>query len=67
MARSNRQKSDKDIAEWCPVETEKCDYINRWTVSKTRWRQSVDTTEKNVLRDLGANCPNDNLTIRLAR
>ncbi|MFI9332596.1 HNH endonuclease family protein [Kitasatospora sp. NPDC052868] len=66
-ARSNRQKSDKDIAEWRPVETEKCDYVARWTVSKTRWGQTVDTTEKTVLRDLGATCPNDTLTITLAR
>ncbi|MFE2726660.1 HNH endonuclease family protein [Kitasatospora sp. NPDC059327] len=66
-ARSNRQKSDKDISEWRPVETETCDYLTRWTVSKTRWGQSVDTTEKNVLRDLGATCPNDTLTITLAR
>lgn len=67
-ARSNRQKSDKDIAEWRPSnKAEGCDYVNRWTVSKTRWGQSVDTTEKNVLRDLGATCPNDTLTITIAR
>ncbi|MFE6872286.1 HNH endonuclease family protein [Kitasatospora sp. NPDC057692] len=66
-ARSNRQKSDKDIAEWRPIKEETCDYLNRWTVSKTRWRQSVDTKEKTVLRDLGATCPNETLTITLAR
>ncbi|MFF8775463.1 HNH endonuclease family protein [Kitasatospora sp. NPDC015120] len=66
-ARSNRSKSDKDIAEWRPIEEETCDYLTRWTVSKTRWRQSVDTKEKTVLRDLGATCPNDPLTITLAR
>ncbi|WP_233290548.1 HNH endonuclease family protein [Kitasatospora sp. MBT66] len=66
-ARSNRQKSDKDIAEWRPVEAETCDYVDRWTVSKTRWGQSVDTREKTVLHDLGATCPNLALTITLAR
>ncbi|MFC8447724.1 HNH endonuclease family protein [Kitasatospora sp. NPDC057223] len=66
-ARSNRQKADKDIAEWRPIEAEKCDYVARWTVSKTRWGQTVDTTEKNVLRDLAATCPNETLTISLAR
>ncbi|MFJ2193996.1 HNH endonuclease family protein [Kitasatospora sp. NPDC087861] len=66
-ARSNRQKADKDIAEWLPRDDEACDYLTRWTVAKTRWGLSIDTTEQTAMHRISASCTNEDLTIELAR
>lgn len=38
-ARSNRQKADKDPAQWLPLyERARCRYIAEWTVVKRTWQ-----------------------------
>ncbi|MFJ2864141.1 hypothetical protein [Kitasatospora sp. NPDC087314] len=59
--------SDKDIAEWLPMDGEVCDYLTRWTVAKTRWGLSIDTTEQTAMHRISADCVDEDLTIELAR
>ncbi len=67
-ARSNRQKADKDPADWLPSATEYlCTYLADWTAIKTRWHLNVDPREKDALQRLTAACPDEPLTVRLAR
>ncbi|MFE7531304.1 hypothetical protein ACFU7Y_37195 [Kitasatospora sp. NPDC057542] len=44
-----------------------CDYLTRWTVAKTRWSLSINTTEQDAMHRIAAGCANENLTIELAR
>lgn len=63
----NQSKSDQDPAEWMPpLEDVACQYIEEWTVVKTRWRLSVDQAEKDALTEIAANCQNTSLTIEYA-
>ncbi|MGW3462687.1 HNH endonuclease family protein [Streptomyces olivaceoviridis] len=56
--RYNRQKADKDVAEWLPpFEPARCRYITEWTHIKRRYRLSVDRREKAVLAQYAGRCP----------
>lgn len=56
-ARSNRQKSDQDPAEWLPIDSVRCRYVADWTSIKLSWSLSVDTGEKEKLTELASGCP----------
>ncbi|MGW4697824.1 hypothetical protein ACWEO1_36215 [Kitasatospora cineracea] len=67
-AKSNRSKADKDVAEWLPpAEGYRCTYLTDWTVVKTRWGLTVDQVEADALHRLAAACPDEPLTLTLAR
>ncbi|MFD7731268.1 HNH endonuclease family protein [Kitasatospora phosalacinea] len=67
-AKSNRSKADKDVAEWLPPAADyRCTYLTDWTAVKTRWGLSVDQVEADALRRLAAACPDEQLTVTLAR
>ncbi|MFF9691389.1 HNH endonuclease family protein [Streptomyces sp. NPDC014623] len=52
-ARSNRQKSDQDPAEWLPPAPEaQCRYVGDWVATKLRWQLTADTTEMDALKVL---------------
>ncbi|MFD5890571.1 HNH endonuclease family protein [Streptomyces sp. NPDC060334] len=56
-ARSNRQKSDQDPAEWLPPSADAlCRYGAEWTATKLRWRLAVDELERDRLLDIAAGC-----------
>jgi hypothetical protein len=48
---------------WLPIEPVRCRYIAEWTAIKTRWELTVDTTEKDALTAIAADCPNVPLEI----
>ncbi|MFJ3164258.1 HNH endonuclease family protein [Streptomyces kanasensis] len=61
--RSNRQKADKDVAQWLPpYEPARCRYLTEWVHIKRTWGLSVDEQEKNTLTELASACPNVPLT-----
>ncbi|GHB80113.1 hypothetical protein GCM10010377_82530 [Streptomyces viridiviolaceus] len=60
--RSNRQKSDQDVAEWLPVESARCRYLNYWVPIKLSWSLAVDTAELDALNALAAGCPDSDIT-----
>ncbi|MBQ0867353.1 HNH endonuclease [Streptomyces sp. RK75] len=67
-ARENRQKADKDPAEWwVPVKDASCLYLSDWVATKTRWKLAVDQAEKNALRDRAAECPNARVKTDIAQ
>ncbi|MGW6971521.1 HNH endonuclease family protein [Streptomyces sp. NPDC054952] len=56
-ARSNRQKSDQDPAEWLPPSADAlCRYGAEWTATKLRWGLAVDELERDRLLDIAAGC-----------
>lgn len=56
-AQSNREKSDRDPAEWLPPKRSFwCVYIGDWIEIKYRWRLSIDPREKRTLRLLLRSC-----------
>ncbi|MFI2764881.1 HNH endonuclease family protein [Streptomyces echinatus] len=56
--RYNRQKADKDPADWMPpYEGARCRYITEWVHVKTRYHLSVDPREKDALTAHAAQCP----------
>ncbi|WP_202609496.1 HNH endonuclease family protein [Herbidospora solisilvae] len=57
-ARSNRQKANRDPAEWLPIEQVRCRYIAEWTAVKRRWGLAADPQEKDTLTSIPATCPN---------
>ncbi|MFD5720936.1 hypothetical protein [Streptomyces sp. NPDC127036] len=59
--------SDKDVAEWLPVESGTCSYITDWTVVKTRWGLTADAREEAALTPLAASCTDEPITVELAR
>lgn len=61
-ARSNRQKSDRDPAEWMPIPEARCRYLGEWVSTKLRYRLSVDQAEREALLQYAAECPNMQLT-----
>ncbi|MEV7729115.1 FAD-dependent oxidoreductase [Streptomyces sp. NPDC087917] len=62
-ARSNRQKSDQDPAEWLPSSSEAlCRYASEWTATKLRWQLSVDELEKDTLLNIAAGCGGNTVT-----
>ncbi|MEU9129363.1 HNH endonuclease family protein [Kitasatospora sp. NPDC048540] len=66
-AKSNRSKADKDVSDWLPVQNDQCEYVTDWTVVKTRWGLTIDQREQDTLRQLAAGCPNEPITVELAR
>ncbi|MFE9003060.1 HNH endonuclease family protein [Streptomyces sp. NPDC007875] len=67
-ARENRQKADQDPAEWLPSdEGARCQYVGEWAAVKTRWGLTVDPVEADALEQLAAGCPDEDLTVALAR
>ncbi|MEW5539261.1 HNH endonuclease family protein [Streptomyces cyaneofuscatus] len=50
-ARSNRQKSDQDPADWMPPAPEaQCRYVGEWVSTKLRWNLTVDDRELEALK-----------------
>ncbi|MFE9064959.1 HNH endonuclease family protein [Streptomyces violaceusniger] len=67
-ARENRSKADQDPAEWLPSAAGAvCRYVGEWVAVKTRWGLTVDDVEAEALRELAAGCPDEELTVVLAR
>ncbi|MEW2434335.1 HNH endonuclease family protein [Streptomyces caniferus] len=60
-ARSNRQKADKDPAEWMPAAAVHCRYIGEWVATKKRWGLAIDPAEREALLRYAADCPNTTL------
>ncbi|MER5768974.1 HNH endonuclease family protein [Streptomyces sp. NPDC001985] len=62
-ARTNRQKSDQDPAQWLPpAENTHCRYLAEWTATKLRWNLTVDEAEQDRLFLLAAGCPGTTVT-----
>ncbi len=50
-ARSNRQKSDQDPADWMPSSPEaQCRYVGEWVSTKLRWDLTADDRELKALK-----------------
>ncbi|MFJ2094643.1 HNH endonuclease family protein [Streptomyces sp. NPDC087901] len=57
-ARMNRQKSDRDPAEWLPpAASAQCVYGADWVGTKLRWKLAADTKERAALNKLAEACP----------
>ncbi|MFR9675758.1 HNH endonuclease family protein [Streptomyces sp. TR02-1] len=63
-ARSNRQKADRDPADWMPADPVQCRYAADWTAVKLSWGLSADMAEREALAGVAASCPN--LPVRYA-
>lgn len=56
-ARANRQKSDKDPANWLPpLESYRCKYVTDWVQIKKNHHLTVDTKEKLAIQAVLAHC-----------
>ncbi|MEW1648604.1 HNH endonuclease family protein [Streptomyces sp. NPDC091219] len=67
-AASNRSKADKDPSEWLPPYAGyRCQYDINWVADKTRWGLSIDTVEREALDRQLAGCPDEPITVTLAR
>ncbi|ROV68786.1 HNH endonuclease family protein [Streptomyces globisporus] len=50
-ARTNRQKSDQDPADWMPPSPQaQCRYVGEWVATKLRWQLTVDDRELEALK-----------------
>ncbi|MDX3488326.1 HNH endonuclease family protein [Streptomyces sp. ID05-18] len=50
-ARSNRQKSDQDPADWMPPSPDaECRYVGEWVSTKLRWQLTADDRELEALK-----------------
>ncbi|MFF2721310.1 HNH endonuclease family protein [Streptomyces sp. NPDC058011] len=50
-ARSNRQKSDQDPADWMPPSPDaECRYVAEWVSTKLRWQLTADDRELDALK-----------------
>ncbi|MER7415455.1 HNH endonuclease family protein [Micromonospora peucetia] len=58
----NQSKGDQDPATWLPT-NEKCRYVGEWAAVKTRWRLTVDSTEKSALTSHAGSCTNITITV----
>ena len=64
----NQSKGDKDPAEWVPpLSSARCRFIAEWAAVKTRWRLTVDSTEKSALTSYAGSCTNVTITVNTAR
>ncbi|MFE7935569.1 HNH endonuclease family protein [Streptomyces sp. NPDC057456] len=54
---SNRSKSDKDPADWLPVDAYRCEYGGAWGATKLRWQLPADPAERDALTRLAEACP----------
>ncbi|MFD9396165.1 HNH endonuclease family protein [Streptomyces sp. NPDC060000] len=59
---SNRSKSDKDPADWLPVEAFRCEYASAWVATKLRWELPADPAERDALTRLAEACPDATVT-----
>ncbi|GHI91757.1 HNH endonuclease family protein [Streptomyces olivaceus] len=67
-ASSNRSKSDQDPATWLPpYEAYRCQYVTDWVAVKTRWALAVDESEEAALSEALSRCPDEEITVTLAR
>ncbi|MFS0698112.1 HNH endonuclease family protein [Streptomyces nitrosporeus] len=58
-ARTNRQKGDKDPAQWLPpAEAARCAYGADWVGTKLRWTLNADTAERAALEKMAEECAN---------
>ncbi|WP_320067714.1 HNH endonuclease family protein [Micromonospora sp. RTGN7] len=63
----NQSKGDKDPATWMPsYSSARCRYVNEWVATKTRWRLTVDTAEKDALTSLASSCTNVTISVTYA-
>ena len=63
---SNRSKSDKDPADWLPVEAFRCEYTGAWVATKLRWQLPADPAERDALTRLAESCPDTTVTYEQA-
>ncbi|MFF8556592.1 DUF1524 domain-containing protein [Streptomyces sp. NPDC015501] len=50
-ARSNRQKSEQDTADWMPPSPDaQCRYVGEWVATKLRWQLTADDREIEALK-----------------
>ncbi|MER6560560.1 HNH endonuclease family protein [Streptomyces sp. NPDC001027] len=67
-AASNRSKSDQDPSTWLPPYAGNwCEYATDWVAIKTRYQLAIDPTEQTVLAQRLAECPDQPITVTLAR
>ncbi|MGW3289429.1 HNH endonuclease family protein [Streptomyces sp. NPDC001002] len=67
-AASNRSKADKDPSAWLPPSSGyACRYVTDWVADKTRYRLTVDPAESAALTETLDRCPNEPITVTLAR
>ncbi|MGW6928045.1 GmrSD restriction endonuclease domain-containing protein [Streptomyces sp. NPDC054950] len=59
---SNRSKSDKDPADWLPVDAFRCEYASAWVATKLRWQLPADPAERDALTHLAEVCPDATVT-----
>ncbi len=63
-ARSNRQKSDQDPADWMPPSPDaQCRYVAEWVSTKLRWQLTADDRELEALK-VYADGPCENTIVR---
>ncbi len=63
-ARSNRQKSDQDPADWMPPSLDaECRYVGEWVSTKLRWQLTADDRELEALK-VYADGPCENTIVR---
>ncbi|MGW7312911.1 hypothetical protein [Streptomyces sp. NPDC054854] len=58
--RPNRQKADKDVAQWLPIEPARCRCVTEWGTVKRGNGLSGDAPESRTLPDLARQCPDAN-------
>ncbi|HLL64194.1 MAG TPA: HNH endonuclease family protein [Micromonosporaceae bacterium] len=64
----NQAKGDRDPGTWMPPYSgARCRYIADWVAVKTRWRLTVDSTEKQALTGHANRCANVTVTVTQAR
>jgi hypothetical protein len=67
-AASNRSKADQDPSTWMPPSAGyACRYATDWVADKTRYRLAVDPAESAALTETLARCPDEPVTVTLAR
>ncbi|MGW3191583.1 HNH endonuclease family protein [Streptomyces ardesiacus] len=67
-ASSNRSKADQDPSTWMPpAKAYWCQYVTDWVAVKTRWRLAIDPTEAAGLSEDLGRCPDEEITVALAR
>ncbi|MEU1408390.1 HNH endonuclease family protein [Streptomyces sp. NPDC005728] len=67
-AASNRSKADQDPSTWLPPYTGyRCTYLTDWVADKTRYQLTIDPGEQAALAEGLASCPDQPITVVLAR
>jgi hypothetical protein len=65
---SNRSKADKDPIHWLPPYAGYwCTYVTSWIADKTRYQLTVDPAGQTAPAERLAICPDQPITIALAR